>query len=180
MRLQSLSHLIEVVRSVAQPGRVCVVGSASLLPVHPELGEVGHPLERTTDADFLLEPVNEAMAESLQLAAGRDSAFMGQYGYYADILRPVMAETLPAGWESRLHPVAGYDNVFALDPYDLAVVKLMVGRAKDLDLLRALLKLGILEPARLQQHYQQTPLGEREMITAGRNLTALLRELGRV
>ena len=89
-----------------------------------------------------------------------------------------MAETLPAGWESRLHPVPGFDNVFALDPYDLAVVKLMVGRAKDLDLLRALLRLGIIEPARLQQHYRQTPLGEREMISAGRNLTTLLRELG--
>ncbi|MBM3838170.1 MAG: hypothetical protein FJ398_09420 [Verrucomicrobia bacterium] len=37
-------------------------------------------------------------------------------------LRPVIAETLPAGWESRLHPVPGYDNVFALDPYDLAIV----------------------------------------------------------
>jgi hypothetical protein len=57
-------------------------------------------------------------------------------------------------------------------------VKLMVGRQKDLDLLRALLKLGILEPARLRAHYQQTPLGEREAVTAGRNLQLLLREVG--
>ena len=39
----------------------------------------------------------QAIAESLQLAAGRDSAFMAQYGYYADILRPTIAATLPAG-----------------------------------------------------------------------------------
>lgn len=178
MRLQSLTHLIEVVRAVARPDKVCVLGSASLLPAHPELGEAGHLLERTTDADFLLEPVNEAIAESLQVAAGQDSAFMAQFGYYADILRPGMAETLPAGWESRLHPVAGYDNVFSLDPYDLAVVKLMVGRPKDLDLLRVLLRLGIVEPGRLRQHYQQTPLGEREAVTAGRHLALLLGELG--
>jgi len=57
-------------------------------------------------------------------------------------------------------------------------VKLMVGRQKDLDLLRAMLRLGIVEPERLRQHYQQTPLGERESFTAGRNLTLLLRELG--
>ncbi len=103
---------------------------------------------------------------------------MEHFGYYADILRPTIAETLPAGWESRLHPVAGYDNVFALDPYDLAVVKLMVGREKDLELLRAMLRLNIIEPERLRQHYQQTPLGEREAFVAGRNLTLLLRELG--
>jgi hypothetical protein len=68
--------------------------------------------------------------------------------------------------------------VFALDPYDLAMVKLVVSRPKDLDLIRALLKLGILEPQRLSKHYQQTPLGEREAFTAGRNLQMLLRELG--
>ena len=92
MRLQSLSHLIEVVRAVARPNKVCVLGSASLLPAHPELGEVGHP--------------------------------------------------------------------------------------KDLDLLRAMLRLEIVKPERLRQHYQQTPLGEREAVTAGRNLALLLRELG--
>lgn len=178
MRLQPLNHLIDIVRAVARPVRVYVLGSASLLPEHPELGSAGAPLELTTDADFLLEPVHEAIAESLQLAAGRDSAFMAQNGYYADILRPTIAEALPAGWESRLHPVEGYDNVFALDVYDLALVKLMVGRPKDLDLLRALLKLGILEPARLRAHYQQTPLGEREASQAGRNLTLLLGDLG--
>lgn len=178
MRLQSLNHLIEVVRAVAQPRRLQILGSASLLPRHPELGVPGGALERTTDADFLLDPSNESIAESLQFAAGRDSAFMSQNGYYADILRPVIAETLPAGWESRLHPVSGYDNVFALDPYDLAIVKLVVGREKDLELLRAMLRLKIVEPEPLRRHYQQTPLGEREAFDAGRNLTRVLQELG--
>ena len=107
MRLQPLNRLIEVVRAGARPDRVCVLGSATLLPDHPELGSVGSPLELTNDADFLLELVNEAIAESIRLAAGRDSAFMAQSGYYADILGPTIADTLPAGWKSRLHPVAG-------------------------------------------------------------------------
>jgi hypothetical protein len=80
------------------------------------------------------------------------------------------------GWESRLHPVTGYSNVFALDVYDLALVKLTVGRQKDLDLLRALFAIGLIEPKRLREHYQQCPLEEREGITAGRNLAALLKE----
>jgi hypothetical protein len=92
MRLQSLKHLIEVIVAVARPTTIHILGSCSLLPAHPEMGEEGCPLELTTDADFLLEPSNEGIAESLQLAAGQDSAFMAQFGYYADILRPVIKE----------------------------------------------------------------------------------------
>jgi hypothetical protein len=177
MRLQSLKHLIEVIQAVARPTSIRILGSSSLLPAHPELGEKGRPLELTADADFLIEPTNEAIAESLQLAAGEDSAFMAQFGYHVDLLRPSIGEALPAGWESRLYLVAGYDNVFTLDAYDLALAKLMVGREKDLDLLRALLRLGIIEQTRLREHYQQCPLGEREAVAAGRNLNALLREI---
>jgi len=54
----------------------------------------------------------------------------------------------------------------------------MVGREKDLDLIRAMLRLKIVEPEKLREHYQRTPLGEREAVTAGRNLTLMLQELG--
>ena len=54
----------------------------------------------------------------------------------------------------------------------------MVGRARDLELLRALLRMKILDPASLRRHYQRTPLGEIEARTAGRNLHLLLTELG--
>ncbi len=174
MRIQSLKHLIEVVRAVARPNRVWLLGSTSLLAIHPELGEKGNPLELTDDADFLLDPCNEGIAESLQLAAGRDSAFMKEFGCYLDILRPTIMETLPAGWVSRLIPVPGYDNVFALDPYDLAIIKLRLGRDKDMELLRAMLRLGILEPDRLRQHYQVTPLNESDAVAIGRNLQIVL------
>jgi hypothetical protein len=73
-----------------------------------------------------------------------------------------------------LHPVPGYQGVFTLDPYDLALVKLVVGRQKDLELLRGLLRLGILEGERLREHYRQTPLGERDVFAGGRNLRLLL------
>ena len=52
----------------------------------------------------------------------------------------------------------------------------MVGRAKDLDLLCALLRLGIVEPPPLRAHYQNCPLGERAALDAGRNLATVLNE----
>ena len=100
--------------------------------------------------------------------------FEQNHGYYADILRPAIVETLPPGWESRLHAMPEYPRVFALDPYDLALVKLVLGREKDLELLRGLLRLGIIEAERLRMHYRQAPLAEREAFAASRNLHKLL------
>ena len=178
MRLRTLKHLLDAVTALARPKRIVVIGSSSLLPHHPDLGEEGQLLEASYDSDLLLTPIDEELAAMLGESVGQESLFAKRNGYYADILRPEMAETLPAGWEGRLQPVAGYERVFALDTYDLAIVKLMVGREKDLALLRALLRLGIVEPARLRQHYQATPLGEREASTAGRNLQLVLHSIG--
>ena len=176
MRLRSLNRLLNSVQSLVEPDRIVICGSASLLPEHPSRGEASQPLDNSYDADLLLSPIDEEHAAILAEAVGQQSLFAKRHGYYADILRPVIAETLPAGWESRLRPVPGCAHVFTLDRYDLALVKLMVGREKDLALLRALLNLGLIEPARLRQHYQQTPLGERESMAAGRNLQGLLAE----
>jgi len=77
MRLQSLNHLIEVVRAVARPTKVLVLGSSSLLPNHPDLGRAGQPLELTTDADFLeIQRLRQhyqraPLGERETLAAGR-------------------------------------------------------------------------------------------------------------
>lgn len=178
MRLRTLNHLLEAARALAQPERIVIIGSSSLLPEHPELGEEGQPLESSYDSDLLLSPMDEELAAVLAEAFGQQSLFAKRHGYFADILRPSIVETLPVGWETRLHPVRGYENVFSLDPYDLALVKLVLGRQKDLELLRAMLRLGIVEPARLRAHYHQTPLGEREGVNAGRNLRQVLESTG--
>lgn len=177
MRFRSLNQLLRVIQSLAEPWQIVIIGSSSLLPAHPDLGESGQPLEASYDADLIITPIDEEMAAILGEAVGQQSLFTKRHGYYADILRPSMKDILPSGWESRLHPVSGYTNVFALDVYDLALVKLMVGREKDLDLLRALFQLRLIEPARLRAHYQSCPLGEQEAMTAGRNLTRLLNEM---
>ncbi|MBI4025054.1 MAG: hypothetical protein HY360_08740 [Verrucomicrobia bacterium] len=174
MRLPFLKHVLDSVSALSHPRRIVLLGSSSLLPTAPQLGEPGQPLEFSNDADLLLDPVNQEMANMLMEAVGSGSLFEKQNGYHADILRPQTIETLPTGWETRLHPVSGYDHVFTLDPYDLAIVKLMIGRKKDLDLLRALLALKIIAPDRLRRHYQTIPLNENESFAIGRNLPTLL------
>ncbi len=109
----------------------------------------------------------------LKDAVGVESAFFEINGYYADCLRPEIVETFPSGWEARLIPLSGYDDVFCLDPYDVALVKLVVGRKKDLALVGWLVKTGRLAIDKLEVRYRETPLAEPDMFRAGRNLEAV-------
>lgn len=175
MQLRALTHLVEVATALSQCERVVILGSSSLLPQFPELGEDAGPLTLTFDADFLIEPGGPRMAEVLVEAIGANSLFESANGYHADILRPEIASTLPPGWEQRLIPLVGFSRVFSLDLYDLAAVKLVVGRAKDLDLVRVLLRLGHLEAIKLRERFQTLPLGERELFSTGKNLAEVLK-----
>ncbi|MEI8387215.1 MAG: DUF6036 family nucleotidyltransferase [Verrucomicrobiota bacterium] len=173
MRLPALNHLVESVRSLGQSRKVIVLGSASLLASFPELGEK-ELLESTYDGDLLLEPINKEIAGYLVEAVGQGSLFRAEHGYHADILHPTIVESLPPGWDERLVAMEGFENVFALDPYDLAAVKVVVGRDKDLALVRGLLELGKITADKLRERLHAMPLGEKEMFRAGRNLSNLL------
>jgi hypothetical protein len=178
MRLRSLTHLLSVVQSIVQPTRITILGSSSLLAISPDLGESGQPLELSYDADLLVSPLDSEQAAILVESLGQESLFSKRHGYYADILRPGITETLPGGWEGRLRTVPGCEMAFALHPYDLAIVKLVLGRGKDLELLRKLLSSGLLEPASLRNHYQQVALSEHDERIAGFRLQELLQTSG--
>jgi len=169
MRICSLTHLLEELRARDAKRKIVVLGSSSLLTFHPELGEPGGPLDLTYDADFLLEDVNKEIAMSLGQALGENKAFHLEFGYHADILHPSIVETLPPGWEERLVAVSGFENVFALQPLDLAAVKIVVGREKDLALVRRLLELGKIRAEDLRARWSSMGLGERELFRSGRN-----------
>jgi hypothetical protein len=178
MRLRSLKDLVVISEKLSGCEKIIVLGSSSLLGHFPELGEASGPLVTSFDADLLLSPINEPLARSLGKQIGENTAFHQQQGYHADIVHPDITKTLPPGWETRLAGLEGFVNVFCLDPHDLAAVKITVGREKDLSLVRALLRLGKIDPATLRDRFQTMPLGERELFKAGRNLTAVLEEAG--
>jgi len=169
MLIQSLEHLAQSALALAQSRKIYVLGSSSILASFPELGEAGL-LDNTFDADLLLDPVNKGVFELLKEAIGEGSLFEKEKGYHADILHPSIVETLPPGWEDRLVAVSGFENVFALQPLDLAAVKIVVGREKDLVLVRRLLQLGKIRAEDLRARWSSMALGERELFRSGRNL----------
>lgn len=130
-------------------------------------------MESSYDADILVRPLAQGMAAVLMDSIGRESLFAQESGYYADILHPSFPDGMPDGWESRLIPFPGFAKAFALNPYDLALVKVILARPKDLELLRALLNLGLLDLEKLRTHSHAVPLREPEAFTASRNLHLL-------
>jgi hypothetical protein len=143
MTLASLQHLLRAAQALAEDRSILVLGSASLLAAHPELGEPEAPLSSTFDADLLPEPFEELTATMLDEALGENRAYYQRHGYHADILRDSILTTLPRGWRERLVPVP-QTSALALEAHDLAAVKVMVARPKDLNLVRRLLATGVL------------------------------------
>ncbi len=174
MRLRSLKHVIEVVNSLLHPKRITVLGSSALLAHSADLGEPGNALELSLDADLLVEPCDESTAAVAHEAIGEDSLFHKKYGVYVDLMRPEIVETFPNGWQKRCIFLEGNRSVRYLNPVDIALIKLILGREKDVLLLKSLIRKEIVSIAAIRTAYQRTPMNEREMFKAGR----LLRRLG--
>jgi len=97
----------------------------------------------------------------LDEALGGNRAYYLRHGYHADILRDTIFETLPTGWRDRLIPVPGPDGALALDPHDLAAVKVLVGRPKDLDLVRNLHQNGRIRAEFVKERLDLIAMDER-------------------
>lgn len=147
MTLAALQHLLRSASALAGDRRFLVLGSASLLASFHELGEESSPLAATYDADLCPEPFDELTGLMLEEALGENRAYFRRHGYHADVLRDSILETLPQGWRGRLVPVPECPTALALEPNDLAAVKLLVGRPKDLDLVRLLHSTGRIDAA---------------------------------
>ncbi|HRQ90868.1 MAG TPA: hypothetical protein PLA50_18910, partial [Bacteroidia bacterium] len=78
-------------------------------------------------------------------------------------------ETLPSGWRERLVPIPETGSS-ALDPHDLAAVKLLVGRPKDLELVRQLHLRARIDPKLVKERLASIQMDERGITKAGNHL----------
>ena len=166
MTLDSLQHLVRAVRALADDCEVIVLGSASLLATWPDLGIPGAPLASTFDADLCPQPFDETTARMLEEAMGEERAFHSRHGYHADILRDKIFETFPLGWQSRLVPVPDCTGANAIDPHDIAAIKLLIGRDKDIELVRYLGSKNLLSKDVVRQRLDSIQKPDRALITS--------------
>lgn len=125
MEFSTLNHLLRAVCQKAPSRRILLFGSSSVFASFPDAdpGEIGAAV--TIDADFFIEPDDQATREALDAELGEDNLYHITHGYYGDFVDLRMAESFPVGWRERLVPMPGFENVFALHPMDMAVSKVV-------------------------------------------------------
>jgi len=160
MRVEALKHMAGVALAITRGGRIIVFGSSSLLGSVPDADQRFELVRRSLDADFILDPFDDQIARVAQDALGVDTEFERQFGYHADIVRPMAFENFPPGWEARLKPLEDCAGVFCLEPHDMAVAKLFAGRPKDITLLADLMREGLLDVEVLAKRLFDTPMTE--------------------
>ena len=173
MTLDALLHLLRSAAALADDRQFIVLGSASLLVSFPELGAPDQPLASTYDADICPEPFDELTGVMLDEAMGENRAYFQRHGYHADILRASIFETLPMGWRERVVAVPGIPVARALDPHDLAAVKLAVGRPKDLALVRVLAAGGRIHAGILSERLAAITMDDRTLARSRANLLSV-------
>ena len=149
MNIKQLEHILRACGSIAGCREIIVIGSQALLASHPDAPE---ELLRSMEVDCY--PLDDpAKADLIDGSIGELSPFHETFGYYAHGIGPETA-ALPAGWKGRVVRLesenAGGAVGLCLSPEDLAVSKLLAGREKDIEFVRAMLRSRIVTEAAIR------------------------------
>lgn len=156
MNRYQLEHVIRAAAGNANVRDIVVIGSQAVLGTHPDAPA---QLRQSMEADvFPLD--SPELSIVIDGAMGELSLFHETFGYYAHGVDESTA-ALPSGWKNRLVKIENENTMGArgwcLEVHDLAVSKLVAGREKDLDYVRALIGLGLAKLAILHQRLAETP-----------------------
>lgn len=176
VRKSDLFDLIADVNTVAPDEPLIIAGSQATHAVTeypPELAR------KSVECDFLFAVGKAEVREKINKELGVLTDYQDEHGYYADAVG-LATIVLPSGWENRVRPLHGPNgNVLAkcIDIYDVAVSKLVAGRAKDLEFLEsAFISELILAPEFLERTIMVSSKVENDVLE--NRLNRLVKELG--
>ena len=131
---------------------VLVIGSQA---VHASLDEpLPEEALRSIEVDVaVIGDVDGHQADLVDGSIGEASMFHETFGYYAQGVVEQTAE-LPTGWKDRLvrfeSPGTNGFVALCLELHDLWISKAIANRQKDIEFCRALLDIGVVDPAELR------------------------------
>jgi len=171
MTKNRLLDLLRRAAALSAGQRLILAGSQAFYALSSSAPDL---VERSEEADLLLVGVDRSLFLRLEEALGMESSHLRETGVFA---HPVGLGTivLPAGWEERLVAFGreeGLANVWALEIHDLLASKLMAGREKDFEFLRALLAHALCD--------FPTLLARMELLRAGPSANAVPDRLARL
>ncbi len=176
MHIQALTHLARELRRLAPDRNFLLFGSTSIFASHRHIADELSMYEQTVDADFVPEPVDEVTWRRLRDALGKESAFFESEGYYADINGPRAFECFPHGFRDRLVPLVDVEGVFALEPNDMAVAKVIAGPEKDITLLSILLAHGYIDSSTVEQRLWTMDMDDKLRVRTDHTLKKIIQK----
>src|SRR5437773_1371120 len=169
MIFRELEHLLREAGGVARDNEFVIIGSVAILGKFPDA-----PKELLTSVEADIYPRNRLEgSDVIERELGEGSEFHDRHGYHAHAVTPELA-TLPDGWETRLirfrskrtKGVTGW----CLEPHDLAVSKLVVGRKKDTEFIYHRLVHQLVEPSGLRARIRLLPVDQSQQNQCVRRL----------
>jgi hypothetical protein len=152
MTRAGFEHAVRAAGAVIGLDEVLVIGSQA---VHASLDEpLPEEALRSIEVDVaVIGDEDGHLADLIDGSIGEASMFHETFGYYA---QGVVEQTavLPTGWKDRLvrFESPGTNGVVALclELHDLWISKAIANRQKDVEFCRALLDIGVVDPAELR------------------------------
>jgi len=130
VRKSDLFELVRQIKAIAPEEIPIIVGSQTVHAVAPVLPEI---VQQSIECDFLFAGGKTETRTEINKKLGVFSSYQLEHGFYADALG-LATVVLPTGWRERLQPLEDENGnvvAFCAEIHDVAVSKLIAGRAKD-------------------------------------------------
>jgi hypothetical protein len=175
MRRRELQHVIFEVGRRFNLKEVFIIGSAAILAAMPEPPEGA--LTMTRDVDIIPPgDDDERVADQISFVLGEASPFDEEYGYHAQGVSFKTPTYAPRGWPTRTIDVRFDAYVgHCMEPHDLVLSKLGVGREKDLDFARAAADLKLVDQQILLERLEIVQTSEEHTNLIAGRIAALVR-----
>lgn len=165
MNRSQLEHIIRAAGDVLGENEVILVGSQAILGSAPD--DLPHDVTLSMEADVMaMDDPDGQKALLINGTIGELSRFDSAYGYYAEGVEEALCR-FPGGWRERLvgicTPSTNGVTGWCVEPHDVAVAKLLAGRDKDIQYVRALLRSGHLQPGTLLERAELASMEDFEM-----------------
>ena len=157
MKKSELELALSAAGRIARDREFIVFGSQSIL------GTVAKPPKAClVSQEVDLYPRNHPQAMTLIVdGLGRRSAFFRKNGFFVDCVAPELA-AFPEGWTERLAPFhtkrTGGVTGWCVELHDVVASKLVAGRVKDLNYVRALFAAKLIRPLILEGRVATLPV----------------------
>jgi hypothetical protein len=169
MRRYQLNHAIRTACQIIDRAEVIVVGSQAILGSYPE-DQLPTIATASIEVDILpiadTDEETAALADAIEGVAGELSPFEDLQGFSIDGV-DLSTPALPAGWRDRLVEVKNAETAatdgepvftgWCLNKEDLCVAKLCAFREKDLNFVRALIEMRLVDRDVIAARLQQLP-----------------------